>query len=240
MEPSDARARELMPLVAADLRALKIPVNSDRFNVSFLKHLQFALICYPGFACVFCYRLNLIIYRHSPRLAKLFRAWRYYRFANDISHQADIGPGLQLIHTSDIVIGHNVRIGRNCTIYNGVTLGAKNLNRLQERPTVGDNVVIGTRAKVLRTSGRWFRPNRVPFLLYVLVDRLVRIASACCRSSVVEHSLGKGEVESSIPSGSTIGPTVGLFMFRAADRSQPSPRHAARGEMGAWSGTPLA
>ena len=27
---------------------------------------------------------------------------------------------------------------------------------------------------------------------------------ACCRSSVVEHSLGKGEVESSIPSGSTI------------------------------------
>ena len=26
----------------------------------------------------------------------------------------------------------------------------------------------------------------------------------CCRSSVVEHSLGKGEVESSILSGSTI------------------------------------
>jgi hypothetical protein len=30
----------------------------------------------------------------------------------------------------------------------------------------------------------------------------------CCRSSVVEHSLGKGEVESSIPSGSTIFPKL--------------------------------
>jgi hypothetical protein len=29
-------------------------------------------------------------------------------------------------------------------------------------------------------------------------------ADACCRSSVVEHSLGKGEVDSSILSGSTI------------------------------------
>ena len=31
--------------------------------------------------------------------------------------------------------------------------------------------------------------------------------SGCCRSSVVEHSLGKGEVESSILSGSTSSPT---------------------------------
>src|SRR5215510_13892361 len=31
-------------------------------------------------------------------------------------------------------------------------------------------------------------------------------AKACCRSSVVEHSLGKGEVDSSILSGSTIHP----------------------------------
>ncbi len=32
----------------------------------------------------------------------------------------------------------------------------------------------------------------------------VRRDPVCCRSSVVEHSLGKGEVESSILSGSTI------------------------------------
>ena len=32
----------------------------------------------------------------------------------------------------------------------------------------------------------------------------VPVSCVSCRSSVVEHSLGKGEVESSIPSGSTI------------------------------------
>ena len=43
------------------------------------------------------------------------------------------------------------------------------------------------------------------------------IRSKCCRSSVVEHSLGKGEVESPILSGSTIS---GSFSFLPA--SQPA------------------
>jgi hypothetical protein len=35
-------------------------------------------------------------------------------------------------------------------------------------------------------------------------DDLIAIVKRCCRSSVVEHSLGKGEVVGSIPPGSTI------------------------------------
>jgi serine acetyltransferase len=53
--------------------------------------------------------------------------WRYYRFANEISEYAVIGPGLFLPHPTDVTIGSAAHIGRNATIYNGVTLGSKRI-----------------------------------------------------------------------------------------------------------------
>ncbi len=52
--------------------------------------------------------------------------------------------------------------------------------------------------------GRPCGKNR-PRLVAALEGRFPR-CPVCCRSSVVEHSLGKGEVDSSILSGSTMGP----------------------------------
>lgn len=71
-------------------------------------------------------------------------------YASDISCKAEIGGGLMLIHGHDIVIGSAVVIGKNCKIFNGVTLGSKETEfLLQDQPCIGDNVVIGTGAKVL-------------------------------------------------------------------------------------------
>jgi serine O-acetyltransferase len=68
----------------------------------------------------------------------------------DISREATIGSGLRVAHPFDIVIGPDVRIGCDCIVFNGVTLG----NRLSQgswtgMPTVGDGVLIGTGAKIL-------------------------------------------------------------------------------------------
>jgi len=65
--------------------------------------------------------------------------------------RCEIGPGLCFPHTFGIVIGAS-RIGRNALIYHGVTLGAKEMDMLYDpgkRPIVGDNVVIGSGAKVM-------------------------------------------------------------------------------------------
>lgn len=71
-------------------------------------------------------------------------------FATDISLESDIGPGLVIMHGHDIVIGRNVIIGMNCKIYNGVTLGNKDVFSLEnQQPILGDNVVICTGAKLL-------------------------------------------------------------------------------------------
>jgi len=66
------------------------------------------------------------------------------------------GIGLLLPHPHDIVIGHGVRIGRNVTIYNGVTLGARTIldldnvrNEADRYPTIEDDVTIMAGAKVI-------------------------------------------------------------------------------------------
>jgi serine O-acetyltransferase len=70
----------------------------------------------------------------------------------DIDPDAQIGPGLRIPHGGYIVIGP-VRIGRNCEIFQGVTLG-QSLSTLRERdsgpgiPTLGDRVWVGPGAVV--------------------------------------------------------------------------------------------
>jgi len=103
-----------------------------------------------GFACVFWYRVNRVIYlRGWHRCAKFMHTQRYYKFANDISYLADIGPGLKICHVSDIVIGAHAILGSGCTIFNGVTIGSKRVVDSHIKPTVGSGVYIGTGAKVL-------------------------------------------------------------------------------------------
>lgn len=54
------------------------------------------------------------------------------------------------MHGHDIVIGSSVVIGRNCKILNGVTFGNKDTEALDnQQPCLGDNVVVGTGAKIL-------------------------------------------------------------------------------------------
>lgn len=72
-------------------------------------------------------------------------------FGIEVAPRCKIGGGLFLPHTSGTVIGA-ASIGRNATIFQGVTLGAKyaDMSYVQtSRPVLEDNVVIGAGAKVL-------------------------------------------------------------------------------------------
>jgi len=84
-------------------------------------------------------------------LAKLVALSNFILFGIEIATRCPIGPGLLLPHTQGTVIGA-WRVGANATIFQGVTLGAKEVDfSYQEntRPTIGDSVVIGSGAKVL-------------------------------------------------------------------------------------------
>jgi serine O-acetyltransferase len=92
--------------------------------------------------------------RKTPFLGRLFGIVLDYFiriiYSSDINSRAKIGGGLFIVHGHDIVIGSRVIIGRNCKIFNGVTLGGKNTEIDDApQPIIGNNVVISTGAKIL-------------------------------------------------------------------------------------------
>lgn len=95
--------------------------------------------------------LTLLLYRASASLSKRGRGTfvlsRVFHRANmvltgcHISPLSELGPGVRLPHPVGIVIGDGVRIGRNVTIYQNVTIGVYSPGAL-EYPSIGDDVTI--------------------------------------------------------------------------------------------------
>lgn len=83
--------------------------------------------------------------------SKFFSLINVVLFGMECSTKTVIGPGLFIPHTFGIVIGAH-SIGDNATIYQGVTIGAKELDfthQSSSRPIIGNNVTIASGAKVL-------------------------------------------------------------------------------------------
>lgn len=68
----------------------------------------------------------------------------------EIHPNVKIGNKLLIDHGYGVVIGETVTIGNNCTLFQGVTLGGKNIKKgVKRHPTISDNVLIGAGAKVI-------------------------------------------------------------------------------------------
>lgn len=106
----------------------------------------------PRFMPVFLCRVAHALHRHGlGPLAKLVSLLNFFAFGIEIAVRCPIGPGLFLPHTQGTVIGAWC-IGANATIFQGVTLGAREVDFTyteQTRPTLGDGVTVGAGAKLL-------------------------------------------------------------------------------------------
>lgn len=106
----------------------------------------------PRFTPVLLYRVSHHFYDMGLiPIAKLVSLLNFIIFGIEIGLCCEIGEALYLPHTVGTVIGAR-KIGRNVIIFQGVTLGAKVIDlgyHEDQRPIVGDNVVIGTGAKIL-------------------------------------------------------------------------------------------
>jgi serine O-acetyltransferase len=67
----------------------------------------------------------------------------------EIHPAAAIGRALFIDHGAGVVIGETAEIGDEVTLYQGVTLGGTGFQRGKRHPTVGDEVVVGSGAKLL-------------------------------------------------------------------------------------------
>jgi serine O-acetyltransferase len=140
----------LKRLLMADLSRLKVLGGHCEGRLS-LVQTTFGFFS-PRFAPVLLFRLSHFLYKHkvSP-LAKLLSLANFVVFGIEIAVRSEIGKGVFFPHTQGTVLGAQ-RIGENATIFQNVTLGARELDMnysTSARPTVGDNVIIGAGAKVL-------------------------------------------------------------------------------------------
>ncbi len=117
------------------------PAARSRFEVYFL---------YSGFKAIRAYRRANWFYRHNMKfLARWISQACRRRTGVEIHPGATIGKGLVIDHGMGVVIGETTIIGDNCTIYQNVTLGGTGKDHGKRHPTLGNNVLVGTGAKVL-------------------------------------------------------------------------------------------
>jgi len=110
------------------------------------------------FKLLFFYRItNYLFYKEkkSP-IERLFQSlsnkfYNYYqnKFCLDIKAKVKIGKGLHLPHPIGIVINAKSIIGDNCTIMQQVTIGNKSSKEEYLVPKIGNNVYIGSGAKII-------------------------------------------------------------------------------------------
>ena len=105
---------------------------------------------YPGFKAIVRHRISHKLYlKKHYVLARYFSQRTARKTGIEIHPGATIGKGLFIDHGTGVVIGETTIIGDNVTLYQGVTLGGTGKECGKRHPTIGDNVMIGSGAKVL-------------------------------------------------------------------------------------------
>lgn len=107
-------------------------------------------LLYPGVKATMSHRRAHWCYEHNLKLlGRAISQISRHRTGIEIHPGAKIGKRLVIDHGMGIVIGETAEIGDDCLIYHGVTLGGTGKESGKRHPTIGNNVLIGTGAKVL-------------------------------------------------------------------------------------------
>jgi serine O-acetyltransferase len=108
------------------------------------------VFCYPGFHAVLFHRFSHWLYRNSvPLIPRMISQWSRFLTGIEIHPGATIGRRFFIDHGMGVVIGETTEIGDDVLLYQGVTLGGTGNEQGKRHPTIGNNVVVGTGAKVL-------------------------------------------------------------------------------------------
>ncbi len=106
--------------------------------------------CYSGFHAVVFHRVTHVLWvngfywpaRFLSQIARFFTGI-------EIHPGAEIGKRFFIDHGMGVVIGETSKIGDDCTIYHGVTLGGTTWKKGKRHPSLGKNVIVGAGAKIL-------------------------------------------------------------------------------------------
>lgn len=119
-------------------------INKDRSILSMI-------VLNSGARFMFLYRM-CNKYKKKTVLGILFRIWIKLlsdRKNIEIPHATRIQSGLYFGHFKNIIINQHVKIGRNCNIMQGVTIGNESRGTRKGSPVIGNRVLIGPNSVVV-------------------------------------------------------------------------------------------
>ena len=119
--------------------------------------IQEIINSYPGFFAIEVYRIANAIAKRTPcLLPRIITEYAHSKTGVDIHPNATIGVPFMIDHGTGIVIGETTVIGKHVSVYQGVTLGAlqveKSMQEKKRHPTVEDHVIIYANATILGGS----------------------------------------------------------------------------------------
>lgn len=117
------------------------------------------ILSYPGLRAIFTYRIAHELYiRNIPYIPRIMTEHAHSRTGIDINSGATIGEYFFIDHGTGVVIGETCILGRNCRLYQGVTLGALSFPKnpdgtltkgIPRHPVLEDNVTVYAGATIL-------------------------------------------------------------------------------------------
>src|SRR6195952_3747503 len=138
---------EIYRLLNADVTAITEgdPAAQSEFEV---------IRTYPGFYAICFYRIaHILSNANVPLVPRILTEHAHSKTGIDIHPAAKIGAYFHIDHGTGIVIGETSKIGKHVKLYQGVTLGALNVDKsmafTKRHPTVEDHVVIYSGATIL-------------------------------------------------------------------------------------------
>lgn len=108
------------------------------------------VLLYSGLHAIVLHRISHVLFKaRIPLLPRFLSQLGRFLTGIEIHPGAEIAEGLFIDHGLGVVIGETSIVGKNVTLYQGVTLGGTGKEKGKRHPTIGDNVVIGAGAKIL-------------------------------------------------------------------------------------------
>lgn len=108
------------------------------------------MLLYSGYKAVRRHRRAHWFFNHNMKfIARYLSQRNRHKSGIEIHPAAQLGKGVFIDHGMGVVIGETTVVGDNCTIYQNVTLGGTGKDVGKRHPTLGNNVLVGSGAKVL-------------------------------------------------------------------------------------------
>jgi serine O-acetyltransferase len=131
-------------------KRMKDDINSIFERDPAAKNILEVFLCYPGLHAVWLQRISHWLYlRNCIICSRLISEFARFITGIEIHPGAKIGNRFFIDHGSGVVIGETAEVGDDVLLYQGVTLGGTGKEKGKRHPTLLNNIVVGSGARIL-------------------------------------------------------------------------------------------